>query len=103
MRLRGSPRSGGGDGGKAGCISDYFTSNILHMQILTFLCLQWKFMTTHLFFRLVQHFLLQPSDYFTYHQVLTFNNSAWCSYWVYIAHLRQECHNSKFGIFELLV
>ena len=40
MRLRGSPRSGGGDGGKAGCISDYFTSNILHMQILTFLCLQ---------------------------------------------------------------
>jgi hypothetical protein len=22
---------------------------------------------------------------------------------VYIAHLRQECHNSKFGIFELLV
>jgi hypothetical protein len=25
-------------------------------------------------------------------------------YWVvYIPHLRQECHNSKFGIFELLV
>ena len=22
---------------------------------------------------------------------------------VYIAHLRQQCHNSKFGIFELLV
>ena len=22
---------------------------------------------------------------------------------LYIAHLRQECHNSKFGIFELLV
>jgi len=22
---------------------------------------------------------------------------------VYIAHLRQECHNSKFGVFELLV
>jgi hypothetical protein len=22
---------------------------------------------------------------------------------IYIAHLRQECHNSKFGIFELLV
>jgi hypothetical protein len=22
---------------------------------------------------------------------------------VHIAHLRQECHNSKFGIFELLV
>jgi len=24
-------------------------------------------------------------------------------FWHYIAHLRQECHNSKFGIFELLV
>jgi len=23
--------------------------------------------------------------------------------YVYIGHLRKECHNSKFGIFELLV
>jgi hypothetical protein len=46
MRLCGSHRSGGGDGAKAGRISDYFMSNILHVQILTLLCLQCKIMTT---------------------------------------------------------
>ena len=34
---------------------------------------------------------------------LTFSNSTFCPRSVCIAHLRQECHNSKFGIFELLV
>ena len=39
----------------------------------------------------------------TCHQERVFVIDTTCIVWEYIAHLRQECHNSKFGIFELLV
>jgi hypothetical protein len=36
-------------------------------------------------------------------RVSQFDGTPFCPRSVHIAHLRQECHNSKFGIFELLV